>query len=53
MNKILSIQETKERIIDFDVYNLQKKIVDSDYKKCPVCFSNIDDKKLEKIKDST
>ena len=53
-DNIRIIPENVKKIVDYDVYSIQKRI-DEDpikYKNCPVCFSTINQENLDRIRES-
>ncbi len=53
-DNIRIIPENIKKVVDYDVYSIQKRINEepTKFKNCPVCFSIIDQKNLDKIRES-
>lgn len=53
-DNIRMIPEKVKKVVDYDVYSVQKRISSdpTQFTSCPVCFSTIDQEKLDRIKES-
>ena len=53
-DNIRIIPENIKKVVDYDVYSIQKRINEepTKFKNCPVCFSTIDQENLDKIRES-
>ncbi len=53
-DNIRIIPENIKKVVDYDVYSIQKRINEepTKFKNCPVCFSTIDQENLNKIRES-
>lgn len=53
-DNIRIIPENIKKVVDYEVYSIQKKINEepTKFKNCPVCFSTIDQENLDKIRES-
>lgn len=53
-DNIRIIPENIKKLVDYEVYSIQKRINESPtkFKNCPVCFSTINQENLDKIKES-